>query len=93
MLLTVQPAGFHQLRAAGMTARCLWSVRHGSVLPRKTSLAEVTVGTDLVVIYIQQSQPFDDSNLFFAIYRTPHLLLHIIRHINQSEAVEHSVYD
>lgn len=31
-------------------------------LPRKTCLAEVTVGTDLVVVYIQQSQPFDDSN-------------------------------
>ena len=38
VLLTVEPADFHQLRAAGMTARCLWSVRHGSVLPRKTSL-------------------------------------------------------
>ena len=28
VLLTVEPAGFHQLRAAGVMARCLWSVRH-----------------------------------------------------------------
>ena len=28
VLLTVEPAGFHQLRAAGMMAWCLWSVRH-----------------------------------------------------------------
>ena len=58
--LTVEPAGFYQLRAAGMMAWCLWSVRHGSVLPRKTSLTEVTVSTDLVVVYIQQTQPLDD---------------------------------
>ena len=59
VLLTVEPAGFHQLRTAGVMARCLLSVRHGPVLPRKTSLTEVTVSTDLVVIYIQQSQPLD----------------------------------
>lgn len=28
VLLTVEPAGFHQLRAARVMARCLWSVRH-----------------------------------------------------------------
>ena len=61
VLLTVEPAGFHQLWAAGVMARCLWSVWHGSVLPRKTSLTEVTVSTDLVVIYIQQSQSLDDT--------------------------------
>ena len=30
VLLTVEPAGFHQLRAAGMMARRLWFVRHNS---------------------------------------------------------------
>ena len=30
VLLTVEPAGFHQLWAARVMARCLWSVRHFS---------------------------------------------------------------
>ena len=61
VLLTIEPAGFDQLRAAGMTARCLWSVWHGSVLPRQSGLAEVTVGTDFVVVHIQQTKPLDDT--------------------------------
>ena len=61
VLLTVEPAGFHQLWAAGVMARCLWSVWHGSVLPRKISLTEVTVSTDLVVVHVQQSQSLDDT--------------------------------
>ena len=32
-----------------------------SVLPRKASLAEVTVGTDLVVVHIQQAEGLDDT--------------------------------
>ena len=32
-----------------------------SVLPRKASLAEVTIGTDLVVVHVQQAQGLDDS--------------------------------
>ena len=31
------------------------------LFPRKTSLAEMTVNTDLVVVYIQQSQSLDDT--------------------------------
>ena len=61
VLLTVELAGFDQFWASGVPARCLWSVRHRSVLPRKTSLTEVTVGTDLVVVYIQQPQSLNDS--------------------------------
>ena len=61
VLLTVELAAFHQLRAAGMMTRCLWSVRHGSVLPRKSDLAEVTVGADLVVVHVQQTKPLDDA--------------------------------
>lgn len=32
------------------------------------------------------------SNLFFAVFWTTHLLLYLVRHIDQSEPIEHSVY-
>ena len=32
------------------------------------------------------------SNLFFAVFWTAHLLLSLVRHIDQSEPIEHSVY-
>ena len=32
------------------------------------------------------------SNLFFAVFWTAHLLLYLVRHIDQSEPIEHSVY-
>ena len=32
-----------------------------SVLPRKASLAEVTIGTDLVIVHVQQTEGLDDS--------------------------------
>ena len=32
-----------------------------SVLPRKASLAEVSVGTDLVVVHVQQAKGLDDA--------------------------------
>ena len=32
-----------------------------SVLPRKASLAEVAVGTDLVVVHVQQAEGLDDA--------------------------------
>lgn len=39
---------------AGVLARCVGSARHSLFLPGKPSLAEVTVGTNLVVVHIQK---------------------------------------
>ena len=33
-----------------------------------------------------------DSNLFFAVFWTAHFLLYLVRHIDQSEPIEHSIY-
>lgn len=55
VLCTVEAARLNQLRATGVSARHLGSAGHGSFLPRQTGLAEVTVGTDLVVVHVQQT--------------------------------------
>ena len=34
----------------------------------------------------------DASNLFFVVFWTAHLLLYLVRHIDQSEPIEHSIY-
>lgn len=55
VLCTVEAARLNQLRATSVSARHLGSAGHGSFLPRQTGLAEVTVGTDLVVVHVQQT--------------------------------------
>lgn len=47
---------------AGVFAWCVRTMRHGSFLPGKTGLAEMSVGTDLVVIHIQQAQLLDNAS-------------------------------
>ena len=61
VLCTVEAARLNKLRATGVSARHLGSAGHGSFLPRQTGLAEVAVGTDLVVVHVQQTQTLDDT--------------------------------
>ena len=58
---TVESARLNKLRATGVSARHLGSAGHGSFLPRQAGLSEVTVGTDLVVVHVQQAQTPDDT--------------------------------
>lgn len=61
VLCTVKTARLNQLRATGVPARHLGSAGHGSFLPRQAGLAEVTVGTDLVIVHVQQTQTLDNT--------------------------------
>lgn len=61
VLCTVKAARLNQLRATGVPARHLGSAGHGSFLPRQAGLAEVTVGTDLVIVHVQQTQTLDNT--------------------------------
>nr|DAY97717.1 MAG TPA: hypothetical protein [Caudoviricetes sp.] len=61
VFLTVHRAVRNEPTTAGMFAGCVRSARHSLILPGKPSLTEMTVGTDLVVVHIQQSQRRDNS--------------------------------
>lgn len=55
VFLTVHRTVGNQLTTAGVFAWCVWSAWHGLLLPRKSSLTEMTVSTDLVIVHIQKS--------------------------------------
>ena len=54
VFLTVHRTIGNEPTTAGVLARCVGSARHSLFLPGKPSLAEVTVGTNLVVVHIQK---------------------------------------
>src|SRR5699024_6187862 len=59
-----------------------------SVLPRKASLAEVSVGTDLVVVDVQQAKLLDDA-LGSQVIRTTNVLLNELqRLVLRTEALD-----
>lgn len=55
VFLTVHRAVGNKLTTAGVFAWCVRSAWHGLFLPRKSSLTEMTVSTDLVIVHIQKS--------------------------------------
>ena len=62
VFLAVYRAVRNEPCTAGVFAWCVRTMRHGSFLPGKTGLAEMSIGTDLVVIHIQQIQFLDDAS-------------------------------
>lgn len=55
VFLTVHRAVRNEPTTARVFAWCVRSARHSLILPGKPSLTEVTVGTNFVVVHIQQS--------------------------------------
>lgn len=53
VFLTIQCSVGNEPCTAWVLTWCVRAMRHGSFLPGKTSLAKVSIGTDLVVVYIQ----------------------------------------